>query len=136
MTILSSCCVGTVSLGNRHILRSSHCPQVIRSELECQQGCFRDNNSPLAQTPGTIFHTTRIVQTYWADTAQHGAERAFLDLSLCLFYPSLILRIPRISQNVMKTGQREVFGYLKTAYYARRMWCFSKHVAHMQTKAG
>lgn len=56
-SILSSRCAVTVSLGNGHILPRPGSSQGSRhgSELRCQEGHFRDDNSPPAQTPGTFF---------------------------------------------------------------------------------
>lgn len=61
--ILSSRCVVTGCLGNRHILRrpfpATHPPHFShgskqRLELRCQEGHFRDDNSPPAQTRRTF----------------------------------------------------------------------------------
>lgn len=69
VSVLRSRCVATGCLGNRRILLSADNPLSSssassegsrqRSELRCQEGRFRDDNSPPAPTPPTIFHTAR-----------------------------------------------------------------------------
>lgn len=102
--ILSSCCVITLSLWETGI--SSVAPYTSqgsrqRSELRCQQGCFRDDNSPPVQPLGTFFTLWELYK-HTSGCEQHGGKRAYTSICLyCVFslyiWPIVLLLSPSVS---------------------------------------